>query len=130
MDTASSASYLDLHFEFDNDGLLRTKLYDKRDDLNFPIVNFPFICRNIPTAPTYEYTCICLSWSDIPEVEVPIMISLIDRGLLLTRKLLNQRFLVVKLKSSIRKFYGHRHDLVKRYRVSVSQVTTDMFPFA
>jgi hypothetical protein len=41
------------------------------------------------------------------------MISLIDRGLLLTKKLLNQRFLVVKLKSSIRKFYGHRHDLVK-----------------
>ena len=128
MDTASTASYLDLHFEFENDGLLRTKLYDKRDDLNFPIVNFPFICRNIPTAPTYEY--ICLSWSDIPELEIPIMISLIYRGLLLTRKLLNQRFLVVKLKSSIRKLYGHRHDLVNRYGVSVSQVTTDMFHFA
>jgi hypothetical protein len=50
MGTASSASYLDQHFEFENDGLLRTKLYDKRDDLNFPIVNFPFICSNIPAA--------------------------------------------------------------------------------
>ena len=57
MGTASSASYLDQHFEFENDGLLRTKLYDKRDDINFPIVNFPFICRNIPTTPTYEYIC-------------------------------------------------------------------------
>jgi hypothetical protein len=31
-------------------GRLRTKLYDKRDDFNFPIVNFPFICSNIPAA--------------------------------------------------------------------------------
>jgi hypothetical protein len=27
-----------------------TKLYDKRDDFNFPVVNFPFICINIPAA--------------------------------------------------------------------------------
>jgi hypothetical protein len=26
----------------------------KRDDFNFPIVNFPFICSNIPAAPAYE----------------------------------------------------------------------------
>jgi hypothetical protein len=41
-DTARSASYLDLHLEIDSDGQLRTKLYDKRDDFNFPIVNFTF----------------------------------------------------------------------------------------
>ena len=28
---------------------------------------------------------------------------------------------------SLRKFYGHHHDLVDRYRISVSQMTTDMF---
>ena len=28
----TSASYLDLHLEFSNEGRLRTKLYDKRDD--------------------------------------------------------------------------------------------------
>ena len=38
--------------------------------------------------------------------------DLLDRRLLLTRKLLNQGFLVVKLKSSLRKFYGRHHDLV------------------
>ena len=43
-------SYLDLHLEIDSEGRLRTKLYDKRDDFNFPIVNFPFICSNIPAA--------------------------------------------------------------------------------
>ena len=41
-DTDRSASYLDLHLEIDREGRLRTKLYDKKDDFNFPIVNFPF----------------------------------------------------------------------------------------
>jgi len=36
-------------------------------------------------------------------------------------------FLLVKLKSSLRKFYGRHHDLVDRYGISVSQMTTDMF---
>jgi hypothetical protein len=39
----------------------------------------------------------------------------LDIGLLLTRKLLNQGFLVVKSKSSLRKFYCHDHDLDNRY---------------
>ena len=52
-DTNRSASYLDLHIEIDSECRLRTKLYDKTDDFNFPIVNFPFICSNIPAAPAY-----------------------------------------------------------------------------
>jgi hypothetical protein len=42
-DTARSASYLDLQLEIESEGRLRTKLFDKRDDFNVPIVNFPFI---------------------------------------------------------------------------------------
>ena len=49
-DMDRSASYLDLHLEIDSERWLRTKLYEKRDDLNFPIVNFSFICSNIPAA--------------------------------------------------------------------------------
>ena len=52
-DADRSASYLDLHLEIDSEGRLRTKFYDKRDDFNFPIVNFPFTCSNIPVAPEY-----------------------------------------------------------------------------
>jgi len=123
-DIDRSASYLDLHLEIDTEGWLKTKLYDKRDDLNFPIVNFPFICSNIPAAPGYgvyisqliRYSRACGSYQDFP-----------DRGLLLTRKLLNQGFILVKLKSSLRKFYGRHHDLVDRYGISVSQMTSDMF---
>jgi hypothetical protein len=101
-----------------------TKLYDKRDDFNFHIVNFPFICSNIPAAPAYgvyisqliRYSRACSSYQDF-----------LDRGLLLIRKLLNQRFLLVKLNSSLRKFCDRHHDLVDCYGISVSQMTTDMF---
>jgi hypothetical protein len=102
-DTDRSASYFNLHLEVDSDGRLRTKLYDKGDDFNFPIVNFPFICSNILAAPAYgvyisqftRYFRACGSYQDS-----------LDRGLLLTRKLLNQGFLLVKLKSPLRKFHG------------------------
>ena len=88
-DTDRSASCLDLHLEIDSEGRLRTQLYDKRDDFNILIVNFPFICSNIPAAPAYEvyisqlirYSRACGSHQDV-----------LDRGLLLTRKLLNQGF--------------------------------------
>jgi hypothetical protein len=51
----------------------------------------------------------------------------INRGLLLTRKLPNKGFLLVKLKLLLRKVYGRHHDLVDRYEIPVSQTTTDMF---
>ena len=51
--THTSASYLDIHLEIDNEGRLKTKLYDKGGDFTFPIVKFPFISSNIPAAPAY-----------------------------------------------------------------------------
>jgi len=123
-DTDTSASYINLHLEIDSVGRLRTKRYDKRDDFNFPIVNFPFLCSNIPAIPAYgvyisqliRYSRACDSYQDF-----------LDRGLPLTWKQLNQGFHLVKLKSSHRKFYGRHHDLVDRYGIPVSQLTTDMF---
>jgi hypothetical protein len=105
-DTDRSASYLDLHLGIHSEGQLKTKLFDKRDDFNFPIVNFPFICSTIPAAPAYgvyisqliRYFRACGSYQDF-----------LDRGLLLTRKLLNQGFLLIKLKSSLRKFHCMIH---------------------
>jgi len=52
--TARSASYFDLHQEIDSKARLRTKLYFKRDDFNFSILNFPFMCSNMTAAPVYE----------------------------------------------------------------------------
>jgi hypothetical protein len=49
-DTASSASFLDLYLEFDDSGQISTKIFDKRDDFNFKIINFPNMCSNIPAS--------------------------------------------------------------------------------
>ena len=49
----TSASYLDLFQSMESDGQLRTSLYDKRDDFNFHITNFPFLSSNIPSSPAY-----------------------------------------------------------------------------
>ena len=66
---------------------LRIKLYHKWYDFIFSIVNTQFICSNIPAAPSYEvylsqlirYSKACSSYQNV-----------LDRWLLLTRKLLNQ----------------------------------------
>ena len=52
-DTAPSASFLDLYLEFDDSGQISTKIYDKWDDFNFKIINFPNMCSNIPASPAY-----------------------------------------------------------------------------
>jgi hypothetical protein len=51
--TDKSASYLDILLNIDYNGRLTTSLYDKRDDFNFAIVNFPLLCSNIPLSPDY-----------------------------------------------------------------------------
>ena len=47
------ANYLDLTLTTGNSGRLYTKLYDKRDDLNFHIVNLPFLSSKIPSHLSY-----------------------------------------------------------------------------
>ena len=111
-DTDRSASCFDLLLEIDSEGWLRTNLFDKRDNFNFPIGNFPFICSNIPAAPAYRvyisqlirYSRACGSYQDF-----------LERWLLLTKKLLNLWFPLVNLKLSLRILYGRLHDLVNRY---------------
>ena len=52
-ESSTSASYLDVLLNIDSGGKLKTQLYDKRDDFNFAIVNFPYTCSNIPLSPAY-----------------------------------------------------------------------------
>jgi len=53
MELQWNKGYIDLHLEIDSESQLRTNLYDKIDDFNFPIVNFPFMFSNIPVAHAY-----------------------------------------------------------------------------
>jgi hypothetical protein len=52
-DTAKSASFMDIYLEFDDNGQPSTKIYDKRDDFNFKIINIPTMCSNITASPAY-----------------------------------------------------------------------------
>ena len=123
-DTPTSASYLDLHLEIDSRGKLKTKHFDKRNSFNFPIVNFPFLSSNIPSAPAYgvyisqliRFSRACDGYSDF-----------LDRVRLLTGRLLNQGFSDSRLKLSLQKFYGRYHELVDRYDKSISQLKSDIF---
>ena len=47
----TEASFLDLHVSI-SDGFVKTKIYDKRDDFDFDIVNFPFL-DDIPRSTSY-----------------------------------------------------------------------------
>ena len=122
-DSGRSASYLDLHLEIDNQGRLCTKLYDKRDDFNFPIVNFPFLCGNIPSAPAYgvfvsqliRYSRACGKYNDF-----------LDRASRLSGRLPSQGYVAPRLLMSLKKFYGRHHMLIDKYEISISQMSRDV----
>ena len=48
----AQASFLDLHLSI-SDGFVKTKIFDKRDDLDFDIVNFPFLGGDVPRSASY-----------------------------------------------------------------------------
>jgi hypothetical protein len=53
---STSALYLDALLKLDTNGKMTTQLYEKRDDFNLSIVNFPYlhVCSNIPASPAYR----------------------------------------------------------------------------
>ena len=119
----TSASYLDLLLSIGRDGQLHTYLYDKRDDFNLHITNFPFPSSNIPSSPAHgvfisqliRYARACSSYE-----------CFILRAMRLSNKLLGQGYVKERLKSSLRKFYGRYGDLTKQYEVSLSQMLHDI----
>ena len=119
----TSASYCDLLLSFGRDGQLRTSFYDKRDDFNFHITNFPFLSSNIPSSPAYgvyishhiRYARACSSFE-----------CFILRALRLSNKLLEQGHVKERLKSSLRKFYGRCGDLTKEHEVPLSLMLHDI----
>ena len=114
-DTASSASFLDLFLEFDDSGQICTKIYDKRDDFNFKIINFPNMCSNIPASPAYgdyisqliRYARASRNYSDF-----------LKRHLQLRNMLLDQGYTKIRLIRSLKKLIFRYQDLVEIYSVS------------
>jgi hypothetical protein len=52
-ETTSSFPFLHSYLKFDTNSKLSTSLFDKRDDFNFVIINFPRLDSIILTAPAY-----------------------------------------------------------------------------
>ena len=122
-ESGCSASYLDLLLEYDNEKKLCVKLYDKRDDFNFSVVNFPFLCSNIPSSPAYGvFVSQLIRYARASS----FYIDFIARGKLLTSKLLQQGYILPKLIRSLKKFYGRHQSLVDKYDVSVSKLISDI----
>jgi hypothetical protein len=86
-----SASYLDILLGFYSNGGLASVLYDRRNDFDFAIVKFPFLCSNniMPLSPAYDvyisqlirYTGACFEYEDFSK-----------RGTLLKNKLIFQGY--------------------------------------
>ena len=51
----TEAPFLDLHLSISN-GFVSSKIYDKRDDFDFDIVNFPFLDGDVPVLPLIRFT--------------------------------------------------------------------------
>ena len=123
-ETSCSASFLDLHLEYDTSGHLSTKIYDKRDDFNFKIINFPYMCSNIPSSPAYgvyisqliRYARASSKYSDF-----------IERHRYLRDRLLDQGYEEIRLKRSLSKFCFRYRSLVDKYLVSAKTIITDLF---
>ena len=55
----TEAAFLDLHLSISND-IVSTKIYDKHDDFDFEIVNFPFLDGDVPRSTSYRNSFVSL----------------------------------------------------------------------
>ena len=119
------ANYLDLTFIIESKNRLYTKLYDKRDDCDFHIVNFPLFSSNIPSSPSYgvyisqliRYPRCCSCYDDFGY-----------RHKLLVDRLLSQGYEAKRLRNSFKKLYGRYPDLTGKHQRSVKDMVADSFP--
>ena len=84
----TEAPFLDLNLSITN-GIVSSKIYDKRDDFNFEIVNFPFLDGDVPRSPSYgvyisQLICFARVCSNVDDLN--------NRHLFLTAKLLKQGY--------------------------------------
>ena len=109
------ASFLDLDLSIINN-TISSKIYDKRDDFNFDIVNFPFLDGDVPRNNSYgvfvsqliRFARACTRVEDFR-----------TRCLSLTAKLLGQGYRYNKLCVFFKKFYRSNHDILSKYTLSL-----------
>ena len=109
------APFLDLYLSISN-GFVSSKIYDKRDDFDFDIVNFPFLDGNIPSSTSYGvYISQFIRFARASRHVADFNAS----NNSLTAKLLQQGYRYHKLRKSFSKFYRRHYELVSKFNVGL-----------
>lgn len=114
----TNTPFLDLDINISNE-IIHTKIYDKRDDFNFEIVNFPFLDGDVPRAPSYGIYISQLVRYARASTHV---IDFNERNLNLTKKLLQQGYRFDKLRKTFSKFFRRNLDLLSKYNTSMKSL--------
>ena len=99
-------------------GFVKTILYDKRDDFDFDIVNFPFLDGDVPCSTSYGVY-------DSQLIRFTRVASHVDdfsnhnRNKVLTAKLLRLGERYHKLRKALAKLYRRHFDIVSKYNVGL-----------
>ena len=90
-----------LHLSISND-IVSTKIYDKRNDFDFEIVNFPFLDGDVPPSTFYVvYISQLIRFARASSIVADFNTC----NKLLTQKLLKQGYRYHKLRKTFSKFY-------------------------
>ena len=114
----TEAPFLDLHMSISN-GFVSSKIYYKRDDFDFDIVNFPFLDGDVPRRPSYgvyisqliRFARVCSHVDDFN-----------TRNKCLTAKLLKQGYRYHKLRRAFSKFYRRHYELISKFNVGLKSL--------
>ena len=112
----TEAAFLDLHLSISND-IVSPKIYDKRDDFDFEIVNFPFLDGDVPRSyGVYSSQLIRFARAS------SYVADFNTHNKLLTQKLLKQGYRYHKLRKTFSKFYRRYYDLISKFQVGLKSL--------
>ena len=108
----TEAPFLDLHLSISN-RFVSFKIYDKRDDFDFDIVNFPFLDGDVPRSTSYEvYISQLIRFASVSSNVADF--NACNKNL--TAKLL---YWYHKLRKTFSKFYRRHYELVSKFNVGL-----------
>ena len=111
----TEAQFLDLHLSISN-GFVSSKIYDKRDDFDFDIVNFPVLDGDVPRSTSYGvYISQLIRFARVSSHVADFN----ARNKSLTHKLLQQGYRYHKLQKTFSKFYRRHYELVSKFNVGL-----------
>ena len=101
------------------DGFVQTKIYDKRDDFDFDIVNFPFLDGDVPRSTSYGvYISQLIQFARVSSHVGDFN----TRNKVLTANLLRQGYRYHKIRKAFSKFYRRHFDIVSKYNVELKRL--------